>query len=243
MLSSILPPIDSCPIGQHSYIIRLLKGVFNERPPVKCSVPNWDLSFVLGCLKDAPVEPLKDASFKHLTCFLVAITTFHRCSDLQSLQIAENTMNVGDRGITFIHTGLAKQDRPNHDDSHIFVLSYQDKSLDPKRCLMWYIRKTKKYRKEDDQNAVKLFLATRKPHHPITSQTILKWIINLIKLVYRLKKKSLKNKKIQGHSTRSVGPSWALFKGASLRLVMESADWSTETTFIKHYLISKDTPF
>ena len=81
---------------------------------------------------------MKDASFKHLTwktCFLVAITTFRRCSDLQSLQTAENTMNVGDRDITFIHTSLAKQDRPNHDGSHVFVPSYQDKSLDPKRFL------------------------------------------------------------------------------------------------------------
>ena len=246
MLSSILPPIDNCPIGQHSYIIRLLKGVFNERPPVKSLIPNWDLSLVLACLKEPPFEPLKDASFKHLTwktCFLIAITTFRRCSDLQSLQIAEDRMNVGDRGITFVRTGLAKQDRPNHEGSHIFVPSHQeDKFLDPRRCLIQYIKKTKKYRNQNDQNVVKLFLATRKPHHPISAQTISKWIVNLIKLVYKLKKQSLKGKKIQGHSTRSVGPSWALFKGASLRQVMESADWSTETTFIKHYLKSVMAP-
>lgn len=246
MLSSLLPPIDNCPIGQHSYIIRLLKGVFNERPPVKCLIPNWDLSFVLGCLKEAPFEPLKDASLKHLTwktCFLVAITTFRRCSDLQSLQIAEDKVNIGGRGITFIRTGLSKQDRPNHEGSHIFVPSYkEDKSLDPKRCLMRYIKKTKQYRKGVDHSAVKLFLATRKPHQPVTSQTISKWIVNLIKLVYKLKNKSLKDKKIQGHSTRSVGPSWALFKGASIKHVMESADWSTETTFIKHYWKTVKTP-
>ncbi|CAC5420875.1 unnamed protein product [Mytilus coruscus] len=33
MLSSLLPPIDNVPIGQHPYIIRLLRGVFNSRPP------------------------------------------------------------------------------------------------------------------------------------------------------------------------------------------------------------------
>lgn len=152
-------------------------------------------------------------------------------------------MNVGDRGITFVRTGLAKQDRPNHEGSHIFVPSHQeDKYLDPRRCLIQYIKKTKKYRNQNDQNVVKLFLATRKPHHPISAQTISKWIVNLIKLVYKLKKQSLKGKKIQGHSTRSVGPSWALFKGASLRQVMESADWSRETTFIKHYLKSVMAP-
>ena len=40
MLFSFLPPIDNCPIGQHSFIICLLKGVFNERPPVKRLIPN-----------------------------------------------------------------------------------------------------------------------------------------------------------------------------------------------------------
>lgn len=88
-------------------------------------------------------------------------------------------MNIGKRGIKFIWTGLVKQDRPNHDGSHIFVPSYQEPKLqDPRRCLMKYIRKTKQYRIHGDQNAVKLFLATRKPHHPISAQTISKWIVN-----------------------------------------------------------------
>ena len=152
ILSSFLPPIDNCPIGQHSYIIRLLKGAFNERPPVKRLIPNWDLSFILGCLKEDPFEPLKDASVKHLTwktCFLVAITTFRRCSDLQSLQITDNDMNIGERGITFVRTGLSKQDRPNHESNHIFVPVFsQDKYLDPRRCLLRYIKKDKEIKKK-----------------------------------------------------------------------------------------------
>ena len=79
MLSSILPRVECFPIGQHSHIIRLLKGIFNERPPLKKLVPEWDLCLVLGDLRKPPIEPLKDASLKHVTlktCFLVAITTF-----------------------------------------------------------------------------------------------------------------------------------------------------------------------
>ena len=33
MLSAILPHVDNVPVGQHPHIIRLLKGVFNSRPP------------------------------------------------------------------------------------------------------------------------------------------------------------------------------------------------------------------
>ncbi len=61
MLSSVLPPIDKFPIGQHPAIIRLLRGVFNERPPTRKLIPTWDLPLVLGCLEQAPFEPMTEA--------------------------------------------------------------------------------------------------------------------------------------------------------------------------------------
>ena len=64
---TILPRVEGFPIGQHPHIIRLLKGIFNERPPLKKLVPEWDLCLVLGCLRKPPFEPLKDASLKHVT--------------------------------------------------------------------------------------------------------------------------------------------------------------------------------
>ena len=33
MLSAVLPHYENVTIGQHPHIIRLLKGVFNSRPP------------------------------------------------------------------------------------------------------------------------------------------------------------------------------------------------------------------
>ena len=97
MLSSVLPPIDKVPIGQHPYIIRLLKGVFNSRPPKVKLLPDWDLQKVLNMLQKSPFEPLKYTSLKHLTyktIFLVAITTFRRCSDLQALRLGVESVTV-----------------------------------------------------------------------------------------------------------------------------------------------------
>ena len=218
MLSSILPSVEKCPIGQHPYIIRLLKGVFNERSPFKYLIPEWDLSIVLGCMRYSPYEPLEEASLKHLTwktCFLIAITTFRRCSDLQSLQLGENSVNVYKMGITFIRTGMATQDLSNHKGNHIFVPSFpSDKKLDPKRFLFQYLKRTEKFRTQGIKDVVKLFLATKKQHQPVhtSAQTISRWIVNVIKYSYKQKHRSLRNKKIKGHSTRSVGPSWALLK-------------------------------
>ena len=57
MLSLVLSPIEKFPVGQHPYIIRLLKGVFNSRPPVRKLLPEWDLPLVLDMLKTESFEP------------------------------------------------------------------------------------------------------------------------------------------------------------------------------------------
>lgn len=238
MLSAVLPPIGKTPIGQHPFIIRLLKGIFNERPPVKKLVPEWDLSLVLGWLQKPPFEPMREASLKYTTwktCFLVAITTFQRCSDIQALQLGETNVNVQKKGVTFLRTGLSKTDRPGHMKTSIFVPAFtHNKLLDPKRALSYYLKKTEVSRKEGSNEKLKLFLAINKPHNPVSKQTISKWLVKTIQGAYQKENKRVP--KVRGHSTRSVGPSWALFKGASLVQIMESADWTTESTFVKHYL-------
>ena len=87
MLSPVLSPVDKVLVGQNPYIIRILKGVFNSIPPSVKLVPKWDIQTVLQMLQSFSFEPMKNASLKHLTyktIFLIAITTFRRCSDLES---------------------------------------------------------------------------------------------------------------------------------------------------------------
>ncbi|XP_045161875.2 uncharacterized protein LOC123526694 [Mercenaria mercenaria] len=126
ILSSLLAPIEKFPVGQHPFIIRLLRGIFNQRPPLRKLVPEWDLPLVLGCLKKPPFEPMKEAFLKYVTwktCFLIAVTCFRRCSDIQALR-------------------LSKQDRPNHHSRKIFVPSFpSNKLLDPKRAMTYYLKK------------------------------------------------------------------------------------------------------
>lgn len=239
MLSSVLPPVGKISVGQHPYIIRLLKGVFNSRPPKVKLVPEWDLPKVLQMLQSTPFEPIDKASLKHLTfktIFLIAITTFRRCSDLQALKLGEGWVNIQKKGVTFIRQGLAKQDRPNHYGTKIFVPAFpENKLLDPKRCLYFYLKKTEVFR-EKLKDSNKLFLSLLEPHQPVSSQTISKWIVQTIHMAYENQKKS----NVKGHSTRALGPSWALFNGASVKSIIEAADWSKESTFCKFYLRDVD---
>lgn len=240
MLSAVLQPIGNIPVGQHPHIIRLLKGVFNSRPPTVKLLPEWDLQLVLNMLQKEPFEPLSKASLKittFKTIFLMAISTFRRCGDLQSLKLGEGSVRVQKKGVTFIRQGLAKQDRERHFGSQIFVPAFQENyRLDPKRALYWYLKKTQFLRKGSDGiSEKKIFLALNKPHQAVSTQTISNWIVQTIKMAYQ--DKCLK---VKAHSTRALGPTWALYKGASMKSILEVADWSKKSTFTKFYLRDLD---
>jgi hypothetical protein len=234
MLSAVLPPIDNVPVGQHPYIIRLLRGIFNLRAPVKKLAPEWDISKVLKILQKYPFEPLTKTSLKFLsykTVFLVAITTFRRCADIQSLKLGDGNVAVHKDGILFLRQGLSKQDRPGHSGSRIWVPAFvNNKKLDPKRAIAIYLRRTEQFRSRGTNDQTSLFLSFIEPHNPVSKQTIANWIVNTIKMAYE------EDIKVNAHSTRAIGPSWALFKGASMASILEAADWSRDSTFTNFYL-------
>ena len=230
MLSVVLSPADGMPVGQHPDILRLLKGVFNSRPPDKRLMPEWDLKKVLDFLLGSLFEPISKVSLKYLTLksvFLAAISTFRRCSDLQALRIDEGFMSIVPEGIVFIRDGLSKQDRPGHVDTKIFIPAFsRNVKLDPKRAIQMYLKKTEQFRNDENR----LFLSFNKPHKAVTSQTISSWIVSVLKQAY-----NDSDLKVKAHSTRAIGSSWALFKGASLSLILEAADWSRDSTFKTFY--------
>ncbi len=142
--------------------------------------------------------------------------------------------------ITFVRQGLSKTGSSKSiKKSTIFVpaLPRQIKLLDPKTCSDIL---SEKERKSLDvlmgMMRQKLFLSFIRPHRPVSSQTISKWIVNTIKFAYKRQNRSVSN--VKGHSTRAVGPSWAIYREASVHSVLNSADWSRETTFTRHYLKS-----
>ena len=63
----------------------------------------------------------------------------------------------------------------------------------------------------------------------MTYQIIAKWLVRIIKLAYDGSVVSVKY-----HSTRAIGPSWALFNGARISSFLETADWPTESTFVRY---------
>ena len=80
--------VDGVDVGQHPLITRLLKGVYNVRPPLPRYSDTWDVQLVLNYIEslgESDKLSLKSLSLK--TVFLFAITCPSRSVDLISLDI------------------------------------------------------------------------------------------------------------------------------------------------------------
>ena len=64
-------PVDGICVGTHPFKSRLMKGIFNLRPPCPRYVQTWDVSVVLRYLKFLSPAPL--SSIKNLTLKLVML--------------------------------------------------------------------------------------------------------------------------------------------------------------------------
>ena len=131
----------------------------------------------LRALQKQPFEPLQKASLKMVTLktvFLIAITTFRRCSDLHSLHLGEGFVTSQKAGITFKRHDLSKQDRQGHSDMKIYIPAFpENKYLNPKRSLYYYLKQTEPLRKQSDgSDQTKVFLSMKEPHHPVTADNI-----------------------------------------------------------------------
>jgi integrase len=80
-------------IGSDEFLSLMFKNVCIERPKQRRLVPAWDLGIVLKALQLSPFEPLDLISFRFLTykcCFLLALATGRRRSELHALSVSES---------------------------------------------------------------------------------------------------------------------------------------------------------
>ena len=81
-------PVDGICVGSHLFTLRLMKGIFNLRPPCPRYVQTWDVSVVLHYLKFLSPAPL--LSMKNLTSKLVmlmALVSLSRANLLHKLDL------------------------------------------------------------------------------------------------------------------------------------------------------------
>ena len=157
--------MDGYPIGQHPTVVRLLKGVFNKRPPLPRYTHTWDVSKVtsyISSLDDNASLSLKVLSLKLV--MLLAVTRPSRSSDLSSLDLS--CLKSLPDGIQFYPSELAKQSRPSKSvASFVFPAFPSDKKLCPNATLQSYMSRTESYRGTGPNRKSKLLLSYIKPYN------------------------------------------------------------------------------
>ena len=153
-----------------------MKGIYNKRPPLPRYTHTWDVSKVtsyISSLDDNVDLSLKVLSFKLV--MLLALTRPSRSSDLSSLDL--RYLKLLPDGIQFNPSELAKQSRPSKLMApFLFPAFPSDTKLCPRVTLQSYISRTESFRGTGPDRKSKLFLSYIKPHNPISSSSIARWI-------------------------------------------------------------------
>ena len=139
--------------------------------------------------------PLKSLSVKLV--ILLALSRPSRSHDLCKLDLT-HIKSLPD-GVEFKPSSLTKQSRP----SSCFPAFPADKNLSPQEALLEYVSKTEAYRGSGSNRKTKLFLSYIKPHNPISSSPIARWILAMLSLA------DTDSEKFKAHSTSTSGAATA----------------------------------
>lgn len=206
-------------------MVRLLKGLFINRPPKPKHQGYWDVDVVLQFLTtlgDNKSLRLSDLNLK--IAMLMALISVDRSSDLVKLSLTHSQFSPG-RAV-FTLTELRKQVRPGHRCPYLIISPFEgDRTLCPLQTLNSYLNRTSGLRRVANQGP--LFISFIKPHNPVYSATIARWLKSVIT------RAGIEG--FTGHSTRGATSTKAVTTGLSVQDVLEMADWSRETTFRRIY--------
>ena len=174
----------------------------------------------MGALGKAETLSLKHLSLK--TVFLLAVTRPSRSADLSQLDATK--VRFENSSMSFTPTSLAKQSRqgnlqlisifpPVHLTPHCPVVTVQQ-----------YIAMTQPLWGTE----TKLFITYIKPHKPVTSSTIARW------LRATLDQAGIDSTILGAHSTWGASAS-AAARGVTTEDILRAANWSSESVFQKFY--------
>ena len=230
-MSTIIFLPDGSSFGNHPFVTRLLKGVFESRPSLPRYKDIWNVSVVLDYLTTlSSFEELNLKDLTQKTVMLVTLLSGQRCQTVYVLTISgmRNTNDAVHFEITKLQEPitLLKTSKPGKHQGHLEFRPYPvDRRLCVVTCLKQYVKLTEPVRAGHDS----LWLSYSKPFKPVSRDTISRWIRNV------LENAGINTKLFGAHSTRAASTSAAQSNNVSINTIMDAAGWSRESTFRKFY--------
>jgi hypothetical protein len=214
----------------------MFKNFCIERPKQRCLVPAWDLGIVLKALQLSPLEPLDLISFKLFTykcCFLLALATGRRRSELHALSVSESCIRfAADKSsVTLLaDPAFLAENQLSEKGSGVIVIPALPNSGPTNLCPVRTLLRSK------DSN--RFFVPIKQGKNDITAKAISSWICNTVILAYKSSEITLPRNQVKAREVRAIASSWSIFNSASLTEMLSGGFWRSDNTFYYHYLRS-----
>lgn len=226
-LSSLLPPVNGITFGCHPHVIRLMKGIYNKRPPCSRYVNTWDVNIVLNRLRQ--LSPVRDLSMKDLTLKLVMLMALVSAQRAQTLHLLDTDfMKLSEFSVSFSIKEVVKNSRPG---KSLPVLVFRHYPCDRRLCVLTVLKEYNKRRKVKviTNKISKLFISYRAPYKAVSKDTISRWIKTA------MHQSGIDTSIYKAHSTRAAATSKAKKMDVPIQDILAQAGWSNSVTFAKHY--------
>lgn len=226
MLSGTLPPLEGQPIGQHYLVLKLMKGIYNSKPPKPRYSATWSLDLLINHLNSlAPNSELNLPLLSRKLAILLAVTSMLRISELVAIDRQSVNITENEASFALLKPRKAQKEGALH---NISIKGFTDSpKLCPVNCLGHYIFQTDPLRNR--YNGRNLFIATIRPYKGITGSSLGRWIKAM------LAEAGVNTSSFTAHSTRSASASKAARSGVPIDTILKTAHWSNESTFSKFY--------
>ena len=128
-----------------------------------------------------------------------------------------------------------KQSRPGVKNPLVKLKAFEDKALCVVSTLQEYLTRTQTLRGSESQ----LFISYRKPFKKVSRDTVSRWVRSV------LTDSGIDTSRFKPHSTRAASASAASNASVSLDDILQTAGWSSESTFATFYNkpIAKENTF
>ena len=216
--------LNNSELASHQLVTRFLKGVFQVRPPFRRPKLTWNLESVLNYLDSLP--DLSALSLKMLSYKLVGLLMLLSASRVNTIHAFSVTAMSRTAGAyTFHPTSLLKHSRPGFlGNSVTFHAFPQNRNLCIVSILDEYLK-----RRALLTDIPQLIVTHRSPHKGASSDTIARWLKELLTL------SGIDTSIFKAHSFRGASSSYAHKMSVPLQDIMSMGQWSQESTWTRFY--------
>jgi site-specific recombinase XerD len=223
---SAISLITKSDISNDAIISRFFKGIYRRRPSAPKYSETWNIEQVLEYIENQDTfENLNLKIISEIATTLLVLITAHRLQTIALINIDEIIMGSDGLQIKIpdrIKTSKLGKNQP------LLVIPFFKKR--PKVCVATIILHYLKITEPIRAGNKKLFLASVKPHKPVSAQTIGHWIKSL------LGKAGIDTDKFSAYSTKHASVSTAYRKGIDIDTIRRTAGWTEGSgTFARFY--------